>query len=92
MNKFFILTALICTFANAQEIRELRKPVKCSDTKWVMNHFSKEYGEMPSWFSKTDAGTELVILSNKETNTWTLIEFSDDTACVLNTGKSNNPI
>ena len=80
----------LCIAANAQQITELRKPVKCSEVKWVMNNFYEQYGEQPIWVSKTEQGSSVALLHNPDTKTWTLIEYSDELACILDTGRSNS--
>ena len=57
----------LCVAANAQEITELRKPVKCSEVKWVMNNFVEQYGENPIWVSRTDQGSSVALLYNPDT-------------------------
>ena len=85
------LFCLASSIANAQEIIELTKPVKCGKAEWVMNHFAQEYGEMPLWVGKDKTtGSHITLLVNKETKTWTLTQYDSGMACVLGAGDAGS--
>jgi hypothetical protein len=88
MNKLVMafLFCFVSTIANAQEIFDLVKPLKCSKPENVMNHFREDYQEMPLWVGKTTTGTHVTLLVNKETKSWTLIEYDAVVGCVLGAG------
>jgi len=92
MKKLSTVAFLFCltsSIANAQEIIDLTKPVKCGDAEWVMNHFTGEYGERPQWVGKDgNSNSYVTLLINKETGTWTLLQYDGRLACVLSTGQS----
>ena len=79
----FCLTSLV---AYAQEIVDLVKPLKCSDAESVMTFFNINYQEVPLWVGKTSTGTHITLLVNKETRSWTMIEYDAKMACVLGAG------
>ena len=81
------LFCLLSPIANAQEIIDLQKPLKCSKPEVVMNYFKDNFNEMPLWVGKTNTGTHVTLLVNKETRTWTLIEYEANLACVLGAGE-----
>ena len=81
------LFCLLSPIANAQEIIDLQKPLKCSKPEVVMNYFKDNYNEMPLWVGKTNTGTHVTLLVNKETRTWTMIEYEANLACVLGAGE-----
>ena len=81
------LFCLLSPIANAQEIIDLQKPLKCSKPEAVMNYFKDNFNEMPLWVGKTNTGTHITLLVNKETRTWTLIEYEANLACVLGAGE-----
>jgi hypothetical protein len=83
----FCLTSLI---ANAQEIVDLNKPLKCSDAQTVMNYFTDVFKETPVWVGKTVHNTHITLLANKETRSWTVIEYDDKLACVLGAGEERS--
>jgi hypothetical protein len=84
------LFCLISTIANAQEIVDLVKPLKCSDAESVMNYFTINYQETPLWVGKTTTGTWITLLVNRETRTWTMIEYDVKMACVLGAGETSS--
>ena len=84
------LFCLLSPIANAQEIIDLQKPLKCSKPEVVMNYFKDNYNEMPLWVGKTNTGTHVTLLVNKETRTWTLIEYEANIACILGAGETSS--
>jgi hypothetical protein len=83
------LFCLTSSIANAQEVIELNKPVKCGDAQWVMDHFTGEYGERPVWAGKDgNSSSYITLLINKETRSWTILQYDSKMACVLGVGQS----
>ena len=80
----FCLTSLI---ANAQEIIDLTKQMKCSDAQTVMNYFTDVFKETPIWVGRTVHNTHITLLANRETKSWTMIEYDTKLACVLGAGE-----
>jgi hypothetical protein len=80
----FCLTSLI---ANAQEIIDLTKQMKCSDAQTVMNYFTDVFKETPVWVGRTVHNTHITLLANRETKSWTMIEYDTKLACVLGAGE-----
>ena len=83
----FCLTSLI---AHAQQIVDMQKQIKCSDAQSVMSYFSINYQEAPLWVGKTNTGTHITLLVNKETRSWTMIEYDASMACVLGAGDTSS--
>lgn len=81
-----LLFCLISSIAHAQEIVDLVKPLKCSDAESVMTFFNINYQELPLWVGKTSTGTHITLLVNRETRSWTMIEYDAKIACVLGAG------
>ena len=91
--RMFIMAFLFCltsSIANAQEIIDLTKQMKCSDAQTVMNYFSDTHKESPVWVGKTVHNTHIVLLANKETRSWTMIEYDARIACVLGAGEEKS--
>ena len=80
------LFCLISSIAHAQEIIDLTKPLKCSDAQTVMNYFVDTHKETPVWVGKSVYNTHITLLMNKETRSWTMIEYDTRIACVLGAG------
>ena len=82
-----LVTALLTTAAIPQSTSvERKKNVLCDDTKTMYNELvNGEYAERPVWGGEGDK-TKFILLINKQTGTWTFIEFLNDTSCVLGVG------
>ena len=81
------LFCLISPIANAQEIVDLTKPLKCSDAQTIMNYFTDVFKETPVWVGRTVHNTHITLLANRETKSWTMIEYDTKLACVLGAGE-----
>ena len=82
-----LLFCLISSIAHAQEIVNLTKPMKCSDAQSVMNYFVDIHKETPIWVGKSVHNTHVTLLMNKQTRSWTMIEYDTTIACVLGAGE-----
>jgi hypothetical protein len=82
-----LLFCLISSIAHAQEIIDLTKPMKCSDAQSVMNYFVDTHKETPIWVGKSVHDTHITLLMNKQTRSWTMIEYDTRIACVLGAGE-----
>ena len=84
------LFCLISSIAHAQEIIDLQKPLKCSDAQVVMNYFVDTHKETPVWVGKSVHNTHITLLVNKQTRSWTMIEYDTTIACVLGAGEDKS--
>ena len=84
------LFCLASSIAHAQEIIDLTKPMKCSDAQSVMNYFVDIHKETPVWVGKSVHNTQVTLLMNKETRSWTMIEYDASIACVLGAGENKS--
>jgi hypothetical protein len=84
------LALLLSTTTFAQEIINLAKEMKCSDAQSVMNYFVETHKEQPVWVGKSVHNTHITLLMNKETRSWTLIEYDARLACVLGAGEEKS--
>ena len=84
------LFCLISSIAHAQEIIDLQKPLKCSDAQVVMNYFVDTHKETPVWVGKSVHNTHITLLMNRETRSWTVIEYDARLACVLGAGEDQS--
>jgi hypothetical protein len=85
-----LLFCLISSIAHAQEIIDLQKPLKCSDAQSVMNYFVDIHKETPVWVGKSVQNTYITLLMNRETRSWTMIEYDSKLACVLGAGEDKS--
>lgn len=63
------------------------KPVLCADTEKVIPEVYKQYREVPLWGSKLE-DSKIALFVNSETKTWTLIQWTDAVACVIDAGEN----
>ena len=90
LKSLIILFCLTSTLVNAAAPVpfELQKPVKCASAKELLSYMESEFGEKMQWIAK-DGSSEsyFALLTNKQTNTYTIIQFDAQTACVIGAGK-----
>ena len=84
------LFCLASSIANAQEIIDLNKPLKCSEAEAVVKYFVETHKETPVWVGKSVHNTQITLMMNKETRSWTLIEYDSKLACVLGAGEDKS--
>jgi len=82
-----LLFCLISSIAHAQKIIDLTKPMKCSDAQSVINYFVDTHKETPVWVGKSVHNTYITLMMNRETRSWTMIEYDTRIACVLGAGE-----
>ena len=89
------LFCFLSTIANAQQspgTTTVNKKVVCLDAKTLFESIrDSKYKEEPIWVGRLDDST-MTIVANKETGTWTLIQFNGDVACVVDAGEENTLI
>jgi hypothetical protein len=84
------LFCLAGSIAHAQEVIDLNKPLKCSDAQTVIKYFVDTHKETPVWVGKSVHNTRITLLVNKQTGSWTMIEYDDKLACVLGAGEDKS--
>jgi hypothetical protein len=82
-----ISATLLTTVALAQSTSfKIEKTLVCDDTKKIVNELMNgDYKEMPVW-GGSEEKTKFMLLVNKESGTWTLIQFTPGVGCVLGVG------
>jgi hypothetical protein len=86
MKYIFAALALISSVAHAQ-LSEYERRFTCGKTQFVISALTRNAQEKPIW-SGTDpqSGTETMILQNTRTLTWTVVQYDQAMACVLQSG------
>jgi hypothetical protein len=91
MRTFSAVLSLLVAVTVMAEPRTLRKPVVCDDTERVLRTMTEEFGETPQWQGATsEQGTRTVLTVNAKTGSWTLIEYTAVTACVIGVGENSS--
>jgi hypothetical protein len=91
MKKILFLLVLIPLLTSAQSSGPvaIEKTVICDKTQNVLDVIiNGRYQENPVW-GGVDDDSRYGLLVNRETGTWTIIQFNKETACILGTGKSS---
>ena len=87
----FIVITIIMALAAAYAQQPTMKPVMCSSLKSLLEVItSDQYKELPIWRGVNDeTGNKTVLFYNKQTTSWTIIEYRNETGCILGSaGKS----
>ena len=92
MKKLLVILALSSSALANQEIKftDVKKPVKCADTKQLFTGLKTVFNETMTWNSSNailDDRTSVAIFKNKQNGSWTLVEYDDAIACVLASGE-----
>lgn len=85
--KYLLLSlALASSLALAEPFRS-QTGIVCDETAIVFEIMDKKYEEKPIMISK-DAKTDsqLAIMANLKKDTWTLVQFNNEHACVIAAG------
>lgn len=92
MKKLLAILAIIPLLTSAQSSSgpiTLEKTVVCDKTQNVLDVIiNGRYQENPMW-GGVDDNSRYSLLVNRETGTWTLIQFTKETACILGTGEGS---
>lgn len=92
MKKLLALFAIIPLLTSAQSSSgpiTLEKTVVCDKTQNVLDVIiNGRYQETPMW-GGVDDNSRYSLLVNRETGSWTLIQFTKETACILGTGQGS---
>lgn len=82
------LFCLISSIANAQSFQS-NKPVICDlNTEKVMKSLVEKYDENPIWTAKGE-GSNVTLFVNSTTNTWTLLQYTSEWACIIGVGSDS---
>ena len=86
MKYIFAALVLISSVAHAQ-LSEYERRFTCGKTQFVISALTRNAQEKPIW-SGTDpqSGTQTMILQNTRTLTWTVVQYDQTMACVLQSG------
>lgn len=92
MKKLLVILALSSSALANPNIKftDIKKPVKCADTKQLFTGLKTEFNETMTWNSSNailDDRTSVAIFKNKQNGSWTLVEYDDTIACVLASGE-----
>jgi len=86
MKYIFVALVLICSIAHAQ-LSEYERRFTCGKTQFVISALTQNAQEKPIWAgADPQTGTHTMILQNTQTLTWTVVQYDQTMACVLQSG------
>ena len=78
------LPALVVAQQQQDPVR-IDKPVICGETKLVLKEVV-DFKERPIWGSQLE-DSKIAIFANPETETWTIVQWNNALACVIEAGE-----
>ena len=81
----------LTSFVVYAQVVQVEKPVVCSNLKTIVETISQDFQEQPTWRGN-DSRSKYVMFSNSKTGTWTLIQYSDNVACVIGSGENGRQL
>lgn len=84
------LAFLFClsSLANAQSFQS-EKPVVCDlNPEKVIKSLVENYDEKPVWMAAGE-GSNFTLFVNKNTNSWTLLQYTKEWVCIIGAGKDS---
>lgn len=79
------LFSLSSSIANAETFQS-NKPVICDTSpEKIIKSLIENYKEKPVWTAKGE-GSNVTLFVNKTTNTWTMLQYTSEWACIIGAG------
>jgi len=85
-----LILAFMCLFASTSyaQLKQYEKMVNCGNSKWVLDVLTKTAKENSIWIGKdSETDTNTVIMINRETLSWTVVQYDKTVACILTSGE-----
>jgi len=90
MKKFLVSVLLLPVLAVAQEPVIVEKPIVCAKASTLLNGLKDNYDELPMWIGQDEQSKYSLFVS--KTGSWTLVQFSNEIACILGAGTNSREI
>jgi len=88
MKKLLLILLLpLSVAAQELEFKRVMKPVACGDFDVVIDSIVNKSGERAEWLAKTTAGYGIALFVNRNTGTWSVVEYTKENACVISIGE-----
>ena len=84
-----LLLTLSLAISVTRHSATITKKLVCDNTNIIFSGLTSKFGERPVFVgvgTEDDKGTDVVLLVNSETGSWTLIQMKNDIACFLAMG------
>lgn len=79
------LFCITSTIANA-ELFQITKTLPCDKASKLLS-LMEDFRESPTWQGKNNKGVYTILLTNKDTKTWTLVLTDGVSVCILDSGQ-----
>jgi len=90
MRTFLTLILFIITSTCSAESRMVTVQLICDDRDTIFKSITETFKEILQWTGKSQTqNTQSVLTVNPSTGAWTLIEFTQTTACILAAGDNS---
>lgn len=91
MTKYIVLIMVLLLPITGLAQSRAAKPVICYEMKDIVSVLTnKENKEIPLWRGgPNENGNNVVLFYNKNTTAWTLVEYRDQTGCVIGMGEQS---
>jgi len=86
----YLLLAVLCLISSvaSAQLTEYERKLSCGKTKFVIEALTKVAKERAIWVGKDpETGTDVAVMVNPTTLTWTVVQYDKDMACVLHSGE-----
>ena len=94
--KKLLLLLMFATSAFAQQdvqVFELTRPMKCAAVEEIMFFINNNFGETMAWVGKDENNSSyLALYKNKDTGTWSLIQYDSKVGCFIGSGSQGTPV
>jgi len=78
----------VAVSGTSAEPTEISRTVPCNTPDVVFGQLLRDYGEKPQWIGQSGNDVFVVLVSNPQKKTWSLVEYNGAMACVLSVGVS----
>jgi len=86
----YLLLAVLCLISSvaSAQLSEYERKLSCGKTRFVIEVLTKDAKERAIWVGKdAETETDVVVMVNPTTLTWTIVQYDKVMACVLHSGE-----
>lgn len=90
--KLLIIAAIMMPVSLFAKEQEINKTIVCDKSTNMLPWFSEKFGEEPVWIgvakeaTETDETAFVSVVLNQETQTWSVVMYNREIACLLESG------
>lgn len=85
--KYFALCLILVSGLAMAEPFQSQKPLLCATVDEVFSALQEKYEEKPVMISNdVKSDTQYALMMNYKKDTWTMVQYNNETACILGAG------